>query len=69
MSVIVCKCGAEITPDEHDIQICNCGAYFRRKRGFVRGWSFAGWIKGGVSETEKMRQLTRPRKPTKRRKR
>ena len=67
MDVIVCKsCKRRIKVDRYDIQECKCGAYYRRKRGFVKGWSFAGWMKGGVSEIEKMRQATRPRKPKRR---
>jgi len=67
MEVIVCKnCGSEIKVDEYDIQECKCGAYYRRRRGFEKGWSFAGWWKG-MSEKEKERQAMRPKDGRKRR--
>ncbi|RLI73085.1 hypothetical protein DRO97_08140 [Archaeoglobales archaeon] len=70
MREIICKnCKAKITPDEYDIQFCGCGVYYRRKRGFHNGWTLTGWWKGSVSEIERTRQATRPRKPRVRSKR
>ena len=60
METITCKfCGRGIKVDEYSIQRCDCGAYYRRKRGFEKGWTFAGWWKGGVSEKEKERQINK----------
>ena len=45
--MIVCKkCGRHIMVDERfDVQYCECGVYYRRKRGFEQGWTLAGWWK------------------------
>jgi len=45
--IIICrKCGRRIEVDDHfGVQYCDCGVYYRRKRGFEQGWTLAGWWK------------------------
>ena len=43
-------CGRIIEPDNYDIQICKCGMYYRKKRGFEIGWTRGGYIKGEHKE-------------------
>jgi len=56
--IIICKrCGQRIEVDDRfDVQYCSCGVYYRRKRGFEKGWTLAGWWKGDKKKKKGDRQ-------------
>ena len=53
IAVIKCKrCGREVPIDDYDIQFCQCGVYYRRKRGFHIGWTIGGNWRKGINEPD-----------------